>query len=158
MAALGVATTFHDDYIKIKNELELQEEIEYDFRDCPDLAQTIMVAAAVLGVKIYARGLESLKIKETDRVAALQQELAKLNATLLEEAEGWRLVPSSLLPETIEVETYEDHRMAMSFAPLCSRMHVIIKDPEVVQKSYPGYWDHLQMLGVELNAFSDSRS
>lgn len=120
------------------------EAIQWDFRSCPDLAQTVAVACAAGGVKGHFTGLETLRIKETDRVAALQHELGKIGARL-DEADGrWTLTPSSNLPTQVTIQTYEDHRMAMAFAPLSTKMNVTIENPTVVRKSYPGFWDDVQ--------------
>ena len=93
-------------------------------------------------------GLESLRIKETDRIAAMQNELAKMGATLTEEGSSWTLTPGTL-PEQIEmIDTYDDHRMAMAFGPVCQVQEVLIDDPSVVNKSYPAYWDDLKSVGT----------
>lgn len=120
------------------------ETIHWDFRNCPDLAQTVAVACAAGGVKGSFKGLETLRIKETDRVAALQKELAKIGARLDEENGAWTLIPSSKLPDQVTIQTYDDHRMAMAFAPLSTKMNVTIENPSVVRKSYPGFWDDVQ--------------
>ena len=97
-------------------------------------------------------GLESLRIKETDRIAALQQELAKSGATLEEKSSGvWKLTPASRKSDYLfEVQTYHDHRMAMGFAPLATNLDVAIEDRNVVNKSYPRFWTDLQSVGFEL--------
>ncbi len=126
------------------------ERYDYDFVDQPDLAQTFAVTCAMLGVPFRFTGLQSLKIKETDRMAALVCELKKLGYLLHEEAdsvlswEGGRCEPRTDLP----IHTYEDHRMAMAFAPaamVCGEL--FIDAPEVVSKSYPGFWDDLKRVG-----------
>ena len=150
MFNLGVASHFEYGKVKLLQRKENEESLELDFRNCPDLAQTVLAAAAVLGVKLYMTGLESLKIKETDRIEAMKNELAKIGATLMEEKNKWVLSPSDSLPDAIEVDTYEDHRMAMAFAPLCQVMDVTIDDPDVVNKSYPGFWDELRKLGIKI--------
>ncbi|GCC52324.1 3-phosphoshikimate 1-carboxyvinyltransferase [Chryseotalea sanaruensis] len=123
----------------------------WDFTHCPDLAQTIAVVCAAKGIEGSFKGLESLRIKETDRIAALQNELAKINAQLIEEGDTWRLVPSIKLPDKVSIHTYHDHRMAMAFAPLAGLMQVEIEDPAVTRKSYPKFWDDVKRLGILVN-------
>ncbi len=120
---------------------------EYDFRNCPDLAQTVMVACAANKINAKFTGLESLKIKETDRVAAMQNELAKLNAHLLEEGDAWELYCDEvIIPERVFINTYDDHRMAMAFAPLSLITELTIEDPSVVNKSYPSFWEDFEKI------------
>lgn len=144
MKPMGVITQFVDGGVRIKKkEIEIRKQ-SIDFKDCPDLAQTVMVVAAVNGIQLNMTGLESLRIKETDRIKAMKNELAKLGAVLSDDGNAWILEPAKTLPESVEISTYEDHRMAMAFAPLCHHMDVTIEDPLVVNKSYPGFWDELQ--------------
>lgn len=145
MDNIGVETTYEsNESVKLTKKAITKDFLDIDFRDCPDLAQTVMVATAVNGVTLKMTGLESLKIKETDRVEAMQRELKKIGAKLSETDNQWTLIPTETLPERIEVNTYEDHRMAMAFAPLSAKMDVVIEDPKVVAKSYPGYWKELE--------------
>lgn len=151
MADLGVETEFLDGYIRLTKKEVIQNELQLDLKDCPDLAQTIMVVAGVLGVKIVFTGLESLKIKETDRILAMQNELKKIGVVLLEENDHtWKLLPSEEIPNEVEVDTYLDHRMAMAFAPLSQRTNVLIKDAGVVKKSYPRFWEAVKNTGVTI--------
>ncbi|MEQ9404871.1 MAG: 3-phosphoshikimate 1-carboxyvinyltransferase [Cyclobacteriaceae bacterium] len=151
MFKLGVVTEFINGKIRLsKKEIEAKQ-LRLDMRDCPDLAQTVMVVAAGLGVQIEFTGLQSLKIKETDRIQAMKNELNKIGADLIEEENVWHLRPAKELPDTIEVETYEDHRMAMAFAPLTQQMNVIIREPGVVRKSYPGFWEEVKKTGVKIS-------
>ena len=145
MSKLGVKTEYESKGVRILKLPKHVQEMELDFKECPDLAQTVMVAA-VKGVKLVMTGLESLKIKETDRVLALTNELAKIGAVLTESDNTWTLIPSSSLPDSVEIATYEDHRMAMAFAPLCCEMDVTIEEPDVVKKSYPEYWDEVEKI------------
>ena len=148
MEKLGVRSQYTDEGIHL-SQGPSEKAIEVDFTDCPDLAQTVAVACAAKGVRGTFTGLESLRIKETDRILALQQEMAKFGARLKEPETGrWELIPSGQLPEEITIHTYEDHRMAMAFAPLATRMRVHIEDPSVVQKSYPEFWEHLKQVGI----------
>ena len=121
-----------------------------DFTHCPDIAQTVAVTCALLGRSCDFSGLESLRIKETDRIDALQRELAKIHAGLEERKAGvFTLIPSKQLPNQVKVHTYDDHRMAMAFMPLMTKMEVVFDDPEVVNKSYPSFWKHVALLGVK---------
>ncbi len=151
MKLLGVDTKFHEDGITLSKGFLASEQLTYDFSDCPDLGQTVMATCAALGVTCLATGLESLRIKETDRIAALQNELGKIGATLEEDAGTWKLIPAQELNSAtpITFSTYEDHRMAMALAPLALRLPVIIEEPEVVQKSYPGFWSDLASAGLQ---------
>lgn len=150
MDDLGVETHFESDQVMIKKKSIFQKELSLGFKDFPDLAQTVMVSAAVNGITLNMTGLESLKIKETDRIAAMQNELAKIGAELKEDSDSWKLIPSNKLPEEVTIETYEDHRMAMAFAPLSTLIEVNINDPLVVEKSYPGFWKEIEKLGIEI--------
>ena len=151
MNSLGVMSSFEADGVVLKK-IPHQEAVQFDFTDCPDLAQTIAVICAAKDVKCQMIGLESLRIKETDRIKALKKELKKFGVTLKEPSEGvWELKGKfTTRDEPVEIHTYEDHRMAMAFAPLCTRQPVVIRQPAVVNKSYPGYWQHLQSAGVEI--------
>jgi 3-phosphoshikimate 1-carboxyvinyltransferase len=135
-----------------KLSLVQQQKLQLDFKKCPDLAQTVLPCAASLKVNLSITGLESLRIKETDRIHALQQELAKFNCELKEVKKGnWELNSTNfILNKEVAIETYEDHRMAMGFAPLAMRQELIIRDVEVVNKSYPSFWTDLQAFGFEL--------
>ncbi|WP_200974228.1 3-phosphoshikimate 1-carboxyvinyltransferase [Echinicola sp. 20G] len=148
MDKLGVQSEFTNKGIQLtkKPVTGLQE---FDFTHCPDLAQTVAVTCALIGQKSKFTGLESLRIKETDRIYALQQELAKFNAQLVEEEnEVFTLIPSTGIPETVTIHTYDDHRMAMAFMPLATKTKVIIEDKEVVNKSYPSFWKHCELVGI----------
>lgn len=148
MQSLGIHTTLDGDLVKLSKTGNVKD-ISWDFTDCPDLAQTVAVVCAAKGVEGNFTGLESLRIKETDRIAALQNELRKIGADLLEEKDQWRLTPSRQLPHKAFFNTYKDHRMAMAFAPLATLMAVEIENPLVVRKSYPGFWDDMRLLGFE---------
>ncbi len=147
MEKLGVSTAYVDGGAHLKSTNHLEKEIAIDFKTCPDLAQTVLVVAAIKGATLKMTGLESLRIKETDRIAAMQNELAKIGATLSEEGSTWTLTPGTL-PESIDlIHTYDDHRMAMAFGPVCQVRDVRIDDPSVVNKSYPAYWEDLKSVG-----------
>ena len=151
MDQLGVQTQYTADSVILTKKDTLKKELDLDFADCPDLAQTIAVICAAKGVRCTMTGLESLKIKETDRILALQKELSKVGALLIEKNNTWTLIPPSDpadWDQPLKFKTYEDHRMAMAFAPLCTQSNIRIEDPQVVNKSYPGFWKDLQQAGV----------
>ncbi len=142
MNQLGVMSTFEEDGVVLQK-IPHQKEVEFDFSDCPDLAQTVAVICGVKHIDCKMTGLESLRIKETDRIKALKKELKKINVKLKETEEGVWEIKSKYEPgqPEVSIKTYEDHRMAMAFAPLCTHQPVIIEDPSVVNKSYPSFWD-----------------
>ncbi len=134
-----------------------QEPFEYDFEDCPDLVQTLVVTCCMNAVPFRFTGLRTLRIKETDRISALQTELAKMGFALeaTDDSLSWNgsTLNSKLttLNSKLSISTYHDHRMAMAFAPCALRMgEIIIEDPDVVSKSYPTYWSDLEKIGFEL--------
>lgn len=150
MKIFGIATSNTESGISINNlGLSLDTNQVLDLKTCPDLAQTIIVIAAALGKNMSFTGLETLKIKETDRIAALQNELAKIGVTLTEDHLVYTLNTDELhFPEKITIHTYEDHRMAMAFAPLALLINKVeIEDMQVVEKSYPYYWEDLKKAG-----------
>jgi 3-phosphoshikimate 1-carboxyvinyltransferase len=151
MDGLGVkAELDHNGMLRLTKK-DTWKMIKWDFTDCPDLAQTIAVVCAAKGIPGHFTGLESLRIKETDRIAALQNELAKIGASLIEEnATSWKLVPSQKLPKSASFKTYKDHRMAMAFAPLSTLMDVEIENPPVVRKSYPNFWNDLKSFDIAM--------
>ncbi len=149
MDQLGVkAELDHNGMLRLSKK-DSWKQIRWDFTDCPDLAQTVAVVCAAKGIPGRFTGLESLRIKETDRIAALQNELRKIGADLVEEnSETWKLVPSKGLPESAFFNTYKDHRMAMAFAPLGAIMNVTLENKTVVRKSYPNYWNDLKSFNI----------
>lgn len=149
MRLLGVTASMENDILKL-SKTESERSIAWDFTHCPDLAQTVAVVCAAKGVEGKFTGLESLRIKETDRIAALQNELRKIGGDLTEEKGHWRLIPSGQLPQHAFFNTYKDHRMAMAFAPLATLMDVEIENPSVVRKSYPKFWDDLRLLNFDV--------
>lgn len=151
MQRLGVEATFKSNDLILAKSNSRAKFIEWDFTDCPDLAQTVLPVCALTNVSGSFTGLESLYIKETDRVTALQNELSKVGATLEESAKGhFKLTPGSAPAEKIQISTYHDHRMAMGFAPWATLMDLEIESPEVVNKSYPEFWDDMRNVGFEL--------
>lgn len=149
MKNLGVNATAENDLLKL-TKTKAAAEIQWDFTHCPDLAQTVAVVCAAKNIPGHFTGLESLRIKETDRIAALQNELRKIGAGLVEENARWTLVPSKSLPQSAAFQTYKDHRMAMAFAPLATLMNVEIENPDVVRKSYPRFWNDLESFKIPL--------
>jgi len=149
MESFGITTVFSDDGLILSKSGAAITENFFDLKDCPDLAQTVIVCSAALGHNATFTGLETLKIKETDRILALQTELAKIGVSLREENQLYHLDCSNLhFPEKVQISTYEDHRMAMAFAPLALKVKQLeIEDPAVVGKSYPSFWEHLKEAG-----------
>lgn len=146
MDQLGVKSEFQTGGIKLTKQ-KVKGLKSWDFTNCPDLAQTVAVTCAIIGQKTDFTGLESLRIKETDRIFALQQELAKFNAQLLDGKNGvFTLIPSIEIPDEVTIKTYDDHRMAMAFLPLITKTNLIVDDSEVVNKSYPSFWKHVSLL------------
>lgn len=149
MKPLGVQSVFTPEGL-VLTKGQLARETAIDFADCPDLAQTVLPAASLLGVPVTCTGLETLRIKETDRIAALQTQLLKVGSFLHERPGYWELTPATQIPEHVFIETYHDHRMAMGFAPWATRMAVSIEDARVVDKSYPSFWQDLATVGVPI--------
>ncbi len=149
MANFGITSQFKNNGVYLKKEAKKVERKIFDLKECPDLAQTIVVICAALGHDATFTGLETLKIKETNRVLALQTELAKIGVKFIEKNLSYKLDCSGLhFPEKINISTYEDHRMAMAFAPLALKIkQVEIEEKQVVEKSYPYFWDDLEKAG-----------
>ena len=149
MANFGITSQFKDGGVYLLKEAKKLERKIFDFKECPDLAQTVIVCCAALGHDALFTGLETLKIKETDRVNALQTELSKIGVKLIEKNQTYKLDCSELnLNRKISISTYDDHRMAMAFAPLALLiLELEIEDHLVVEKSYPDFWKHLELAG-----------
>jgi len=160
MEEFGIQTVFNDNGIQLSRPENLKPQVfQWDFLRCPDLAQTLAVTCAGLGVKGQFTGLETLRIKETDRIEALQQELAKVEVAMsampAEEAPEpgklfFELSGQAKVAGSPTFATYEDHRMAMAFAPLAFLGRIAIEEPLVVEKSYPDFWKDLKTLGFEV--------
>ena len=147
----GVETTFNSDnsitIFKTKNcQLSI---VNYQLNNCPDIAQTIAVTSFGLGIACDLTGLHTLKIKETDRLEALKIELTKLGAEISVTNDSLHLKSSSGIKQNISISTYQDHRMAMAFAPLALKVPITINQAEVVSKSYPDFWKDLELVGIE---------
>ena len=158
---LGVKTTFGTTQAGVPTTVTLRHSgrcvprLEYDFVNSPDLAQTFIVCCALLKVPFHFKGLSTLKIKETDRIEAMKQEMLKLGYVLhsVDDCElYWDGEMSHETPHN-PIDTYEDHRMALSFAPAAFRIPGLrINEPQVVSKSYPKYWEDLKAVGYEVKS------
>ncbi len=150
MANFGITSQFKDGGVYLQKETKPLARKIFDMKECPDLAQTVIVVCAALGHEATFTGLETLKIKETDRVKALQNELARIGVKLIEKGQVYKLDCSEkFIPERIFVNTYDDHRMAMAFAPLALLVNEVeIEDEQVVEKSYPAFWKDLEKVGI----------
>lgn len=152
---LGVKTTFTLSGVTLtKKKREINPPLTFDFVSMPDMAQTAVVTCVMLGIPFKFTGLQSLKIKETDRLDALQNELGKLGYPLTGydgKTLQWNGERSNAVPSPV-IATYEDHRMAMAFAPVstCRKEGIRIADPMVVSKSYPSYWNDLEKTGFSI--------
>ena len=145
----GVFTEYHPGFILLrKGNQPIVHSFEYDFTHCPDLAQTLAVTCAGLGVPAVLKGLSTLKIKETDRLQAVVNELNKTGVNCKADESSLIIESAHASGREIHLDTYNDHRMAMAFAPLAALgWKLIIRDPDVVVKSYPGFWDDLKTAG-----------
>ena len=130
---------------KVKD-FNFTESININLINTPDLAQTIAVSCLGLGIGCKLSGLHTLKIKETDRLRALKIEMEKLGAKVDITSDSLELYPNAKLKKDIAINTFNDHRMAMAFAPLALKAPIIINDFEVVSKSYPAFWDDLKRI------------
>lgn len=146
----GIKTEYLFDGIHITKQRVKDEHFGFDFSDCPDIAQTVAIVVSALGIPSLFNGLHTLRIKETDRIEALKLELIKfgIDVEILND-NSIKINPKSIDPKRVAtISTYEDHRMAMAFAALAMKQEsVIIEHPDVVKKSYPGFWDDLRSVG-----------
>ena len=150
MANFGITSQFRDGGVYLQKEVKPIVRKIFDLKECPDLAQTIIVVCAAFGHDATFTGLETLKIKETDRIKALQNELAKIGVKLIEKGQIYKLDCSEkFIPKRVFINTYDDHRMAMAFAPLALLINEVeIEDADVVEKSYPAFWRDLEKAGI----------
>lgn len=147
---VGVKSEVMDGFLKLTKQ-DFSNKLEWDFNDCPDLAQTVLPLCAMKGIEGHFTGLESLRIKETDRIFALQTELGKIGAQLIENSGQWHLIPAKgNWSNRYDFLTYHDHRMAMGLAPLAAHFDISFDDRSVVNKSYPRYWEDLRAVGFTL--------
>jgi len=146
---LGVETKYNsDNSISISKSFNIQPKtINLNLNDAPDIAQTIAVTCFGLGLDCHLEGLQTLKIKETDRLEALKNELEKLGAKVSTTNDSLTIISTGILRSNIKIETYQDHRMAMAFAPLAVKTEIVIEDAAVVSKSYPDFWRDLKKIG-----------
>ncbi len=153
----GVSTTFQENTIVLKKTNVISSKVEkfhleVNLSNAPDIAQTIAVTCFGLGISCELTGLHTLKIKETDRLVALENELTKLGATISVTNESLTLKKSTKINPNIAIETYEDHRMAMAFAPLAIKVPITILDADVVTKSYRNFWKDMQQIGFQIDS------
>ena len=149
--SFGVETLYEGDAVNLKKVSSALPSINFDLIKSPDIAQTIAVTAFGLGLKCDLYGLHTLKIKETDRLLALKAEIEKLGGTVEVTDKSLHLASFSGAFKQVAINTYDDHRMAMAFAPLALKTSIMIKDAEVVSKSYPDFWDHLKAIGFQIS-------
>ncbi|MFT6371274.1 MAG: 3-phosphoshikimate 1-carboxyvinyltransferase [Maribacter sp.] len=143
----GVETLFREHSITLKKlNTPKEKTVAFDLANAPDIAQTIAVTTFGLGMGCHLVGLHTLKIKETDRLEALYTELTKLGADISVTDKSLTIKPSKTLNKDVAIDTYNDHRMAMAFAPLSLKIPLYINDAEVVSKSYPDFWKDLKDL------------
>lgn len=148
---LGVQSKFDGTTLSLKKiGTNLPSCLNLNLSDAPDIAQTITVSCLGLKIPCELTGLHTLKIKETDRLVALQNEIKKLGSNVEITDHSLSLNPPNVLNSMAHIATYNDHRMAMAFAPLALKTDLYIEDAEVVSKSYPNFWKDLEMLGVEM--------
>ena len=159
MEQFGITTTFNEKGIHLKKSGESpQPMFEYDYLECPDIAQTLAVICGGLGTMGLFTGLDTLSIKETDRIAALQNELQKVKVYFSKlppkfskkSNQTYFMTEGKAILDTPTFETYEDHRMAMAFAPLALLGNIKVENPMVVVKSYPDFWKDLEILGFDV--------
>jgi 3-phosphoshikimate 1-carboxyvinyltransferase len=148
---LGVRTAFGENELVLTNVPRSAETFAFDFIDCPDVAQTLAVSCAALGIRAQLKGLQTLKVKETDRIEALRCELTKYGIAA-EATDSSLGISGTVKASALPVKTYHDHRMAMSFAPLaCVLGSITISDAAVVEKSYPNFWKDLAAAGFDVS-------
>ena len=149
----GVKTTFQNGklIIKKRNNFNYPKKIIIDLKDNPDLAQTIIVTAFGLNIPTKLTGLSTLKVKETDRIEALRNELTNLGASCIIDDESIEFFKSNKLNKNYIINTYDDHRMALAFAPLSVIFPIEIQDPKVVSKSFPEFWNILEKLNFSID-------
>ena len=147
----GVETLFDTHSIRLKKTQKTKNNIlEIDLKNAPDIAQTIAVTCFAENIPCNLVGLHTLKIKETDRLEALKEELSNLGAIIAVTEQSLHLETSSVIHENIAIKTYNDHRMAMAFAPLALKVPIQILDAEVVTKSYQKFWNDMELMGIKI--------
>lgn len=147
----GVQTTFEKEAIVLEKITHpIDSVIQLQLNNCPDIAQTIAVTCFGLGISCLLEGLHTLKIKETDRLEALKNELTKLGADISVTNDSLFLEASEYINTNTVIKTYQDHRMAMAFAPLALKTNIVIEEAEVVSKSYPDFWKDMESIGIRI--------
>ncbi|WP_269226412.1 3-phosphoshikimate 1-carboxyvinyltransferase [Flavobacterium eburneipallidum] len=149
---MGIESKFENNQLTLTKQSNFTlKDVTFDLNNTPDIAQTIVVTCLGLGIGCHLTGLHTLKIKETDRLEALRIELTKLGANISVTNESLTLVASKDINHNVKIATYNDHRMAMAFAPLALKVPIIIENAEVVSKSYPDFWTDLKKLGFKIS-------
>lgn len=146
----GVSTTFSDHSVILKKESITLNPLILNLKNAPDIAQTIVVTCFALGVSCDLTGLHTLKIKETDRLLALKTEIEKLGGQVTITNDSLKLSEGHSIKNMVSIATYNDHRMAMAFAPLALKTDLVVENAEVVSKSYPTFWQDLKMIGFKI--------
>ncbi len=146
----GVSSTFNKNSITLKKETAELKPLVLDLKNAPDIAQTIAVTCFTLGVSCDLTGLHTLKIKETDRLVALKTEIEKLGGEVNITDKSLHLKAGESINKMVSIATYNDHRMAMAFAPIALKQDLIIEDAGVVSKSYPTFWEDLKSIGFSI--------
>ena len=147
----GVSTIFNENSVILKKESLSLAPLALDLKNAPDIAQTIAVTCFALGLPCDLTGLHTLKIKETDRLVALKTEIEKLGGEVKITDKSLHLSASNQIKAMVSIATYNDHRMAMAFAPLALKTSIIIENAMVVSKSYPTFWNDLESIGFEIS-------
>lgn len=147
----GVSTSFNGNTITLKKEDNQLKPLALNLVNAPDIAQTIAVTCFALGIPCDLTGLHTLKIKETDRLVALKTEIEKLGGKVNITDKSLHLSAATNINEMVSIATYNDHRMAMAFAPLALKTPLVIEDAMVVSKSYPSFWDDLKRIGFQIS-------
>jgi len=151
-AKMGVETRFEENKMTLVKQANFKlETLNLDLNNTPDIAQTIVVTCLGLGIGCHLTGLHTLKIKETDRLEALRIEMTKLGANISVTNESLTLLATNQINSNVKIATYNDHRMAMAFAPLALKVPIIIENAEVVSKSYPDFWNDLKGVGYQIS-------
>ena len=152
-AKMGVETHFEENKMTLIKQANFElKTLNLDLNNTPDIAQTIVVTCLGLGIGCHLTGLHTLKIKETDRLEALRIEMTKLGANISVTNDSLTLIATKDINSNIKIATYNDHRMAMAFAPLALKVPIIIENAEVVSKSYPDFWEDLKTLGFAIES------
>ena len=153
---LGVETVFKNNSVVLRKSdphSNREQNLQYlicNLNSSPDIAQTIVVTCLGLGIGCHLTGLHTLKIKETDRLEALRIELTKLGANISVTNDSLTLVATEKINSNVKIATYNDHRMAMAFAPLALKVPIVIENAEVVSKSYPDFWEDFREIGFDI--------